>query len=198
MSLGGMIAQAAAVSRPERIATLGLISAVSTFPEEVRPVFLALADKAESDGMAAMVAPTIARSFTTDFLTQARANYVEPSDNSAMRSQVLELATVAYEAGIIATISRMVEATDPRGFAATCRAIAQTNLTPHLGSIQCPTLIMSGDSDPGISQESQDELQRALPKSTQVTISNCSHLIPVERPADFNRAVLNFLAMCNY
>ena len=113
-------------------------------------------------------------------------------------NHALDVHSDAFEANIIVAVRKMIASADPTCYAAICRTLAQTDLTPDLHAIRCPTLIVSADMDPGVDRESQRTLKNGIAKSTHITVSKCSHLIPIERAADFNTDLLNFLAMCNY
>ena len=70
----------------------------------------------------------------------------------------------------------------------------ETDLTPDLGKITCPALIISGEQDPGVSRQSQETLGAGIAESTLVVVPNSSHLVPIERATEFNVHLLNFLA----
>ena len=52
-------------------------------------------------------------------------------------------------AGQVDRVRAMLRATDPRGYAASIRAIGFVNLTPRLGAIRSPTLVIVGEQDRG-------------------------------------------------
>lgn len=198
ISMGGLIAQAAAIADPKRVALLGLISTVSAYSEEARKGLLDRARLVEIEGMAPMVGPAIERWFTEDFRARARASAPEQSEKPEYPNEVVHSASDSYEANLLAAVGKMISSTDPVCYAAACRALAKVDLTQELDEIRCPTLIMSGDKDPAVSAASQEVLRKGIAKSTQMVVPHCSHMIPVERASDFNTDLLNFLAMCNY
>jgi 3-oxoadipate enol-lactonase len=63
----------------------------------------------------------------------------------------------------------------------------------RLGAIRCPTLILTADQD-----YTPVEMKRAytalIPGAELVVIDDARHMLPVERPAAFNGALLSFLA----
>ena len=193
ISMGGMIAQAFAISHPERVSALALISTVSAYSDDARAGLRARALTVERDGIEPMVAPAIERWFTEDFRAQANAN---PLHQRA--SGNFEAEADLYEASIIAAIAKMITTADPNGYAAACRALADADLTPHLHNITCPALIMSGEQDPAINIQSLNVLKENIANNTEIVIPNCSHLIPIERASDFNNHMLNFLTGCGY
>ncbi|MFE7440308.1 alpha/beta fold hydrolase [Streptomyces chartreusis] len=64
---------------------------------------------------------------------------------------------------------------------------------PDLGSIGAPTLVLAGDDDI-ITLEHTIALYRAIPGSQPAVVPGTSHALPMEKPAEVNRIVLDFLA----
>ena len=195
ISMGGMIAQAFAIAHPERVFALGLVSTVPTFPDGAREGLRERADSVERDGMEPMVAPAITRWFTEGFRARALA---DPLPESTGTSQTLATTGSNFEARAITAISGMIRAADPMGYAAICRALADTDLTAGLETIACPALVMSGEHDPGVGSQSQETLIAGIGESIQVIVPNSSHLVPIECATEFNEHLMNFLAWCGY
>jgi len=63
----------------------------------------------------------------------------------------------------------------------------------RLGSIRAPTLIVIGNEDAQSLKNIADTLAAGIPGARKVVIPGVSHHPPVERPNDFNNAILNFL-----
>ena len=57
----------------------------------------------------------------------------------------------------------MLRATDPRGYAASIRAIGFVNLIPRLGAIRSPTLVIVGEKDPGTPPAMAEVLHEKIP-----------------------------------
>lgn len=63
----------------------------------------------------------------------------------------------------------------------------------RLGELQAPTLVIVGDLDePGV-VEAGDIMARTIPGARKVVITGTAHLPNMERPDEFNHAVLEFL-----
>jgi pimeloyl-ACP methyl ester carboxylesterase len=62
-----------------------------------------------------------------------------------------------------------------------------------LGGIKVPTLVV-GERTPQIFSRINDEVGRCIAGSKLVVISKASHPMSYDNPADFNRAVLEFMA----
>ncbi len=64
---------------------------------------------------------------------------------------------------------------------------------PLLATIACPTLVIVGEED-GITPPPMSEaMQRAIPGAELVVIPAAGHMSNMEQPAEFNRAVADFL-----
>jgi len=63
----------------------------------------------------------------------------------------------------------------------------------RLHTITAPTLVMWGDSDPPSIIEMAETIVGGIKGAQQLVFEDTAHLIPMERPERFNRAVLAFL-----
>ena len=63
----------------------------------------------------------------------------------------------------------------------------------RLSEIQIPTLVIVGDEDRARTLAAADLLQERLPDAQKRVMSGTAHLPNMERPAEFNRLVLDFL-----
>jgi 3-oxoadipate enol-lactonase len=72
-------------------------------------------------------------------------------------------------------------------------------LTPpavnRLSEIQVPTLILVGDYDSVDTIDAADKLVKEIPNARKVLFQGAAHMIPLEQPAKFNQAVLEFLKL---
>ncbi|MBI5931070.1 MAG: alpha/beta hydrolase [Chloroflexi bacterium] len=64
----------------------------------------------------------------------------------------------------------------------------------RLKEIQVPTLVMAGGYEPKDMQNIVDVLVRDIPHAKKAVIPKAGHFVSLEKPAEFNRAVLDFLA----
>jgi pimeloyl-ACP methyl ester carboxylesterase len=62
-----------------------------------------------------------------------------------------------------------------------------------LAEVRVPLTIAQGEHDEFIKREHAEYLARAIPNARLVLLPNVSHFAPLQRPAEFNRAVLDFL-----
>ena len=70
----------------------------------------------------------------------------------------------------------------------------QPNYSPQdLAAISVPTTIVQSEQDEFIKREHAEYLARSIPHAEFVTLPNVSHFALLQRPAQFNRAILAFL-----
>jgi len=70
----------------------------------------------------------------------------------------------------------------------------EPSLESRLGQISAPTLLVVGDEDVSDIQAICERLEREIPGARRVVIQNAAHVPNMERPAEFNRLVLDFLS----
>jgi 3-oxoadipate enol-lactonase len=168
LSMGGAIGQQCVLRYPTRFASLTLADTTSRYPAESRTVWDERLALVRTRGMDVIVPATMERWFTLAF-------------------RMREPATVAR-------ISQLVRATPVAGYAGCAHAVSHINLTPRLADIDCPTLVMVGDSDVGTPRPMAEEIVQAIPGSRLAIIEEAAHLSNVEQPARFNQLLRQFLA----
>jgi len=63
----------------------------------------------------------------------------------------------------------------------------------QLDKINLPTLIITAEYDLKACREVADLLEQNIPNAKKVVIANAGHIMNMEKPAEFNKAVLDFL-----
>ncbi|HSQ40301.1 MAG TPA: alpha/beta hydrolase [Anaerolineales bacterium] len=82
---------------------------------------------------------------------------------------------------------------DQRAYQNSMRALVGWSVSARIGSISCPTLIISADQD--YSPISVKEAYTAqIPGARLAVIPDSRHATPVEHPQEFNQVLQNFLA----
>jgi pimeloyl-ACP methyl ester carboxylesterase len=99
-----------------------------------------------------------------------------------------ETPVAAYFADMLVERERWADA---RSIAELFRALERPLPDGLLASIEAPTLIVTGDLDPG--HQLQFELQRRIPGAELSVIPGAGHICNIERPWDYDRLVLEFL-----
>lgn len=168
LSMGGMIGQTLALSSPELLQSLSLCDTSSRVPPEAKPVWDERISVAESQGMDALVEPTIARWFTPGFV-QSRPDVVKP-------------------------VRDMIRRTSPRGYIGCCHAIRALDLTDRLGAIALRTLIIVGAQDVGTPVAASQVMHERIKGSELVILDSASHLSNLEQPEAFTDALESFLS----
>lgn len=81
---------------------------------------------------------------------------------------------------------------DPRAYQNAMRAMIGWSVMDKLGSIRCPTLVVSADQDytPVALKEGYTKL---MPNARLVVIPDTHHATPIEQPVKFNAALTDFL-----
>jgi pimeloyl-ACP methyl ester carboxylesterase len=62
-----------------------------------------------------------------------------------------------------------------------------------LGSIQVPTLVATGELDPGSTPQMAEQLAAHIPGATVAVLAEQRHMMPVESPRLVNQLLLEFL-----
>jgi pimeloyl-ACP methyl ester carboxylesterase len=65
---------------------------------------------------------------------------------------------------------------------------------PKVRSIQARTLLIWGRDDEAVPLESGERFQKAILGSKLVVIDQCGHVPQIEKPVEFNKALMDFLA----
>jgi 3-oxoadipate enol-lactonase len=82
---------------------------------------------------------------------------------------------------------------DPEGYARCCEALAGFDVRDAIGAITAPTLAIAASEDPTTPPAVVDVVARGIPGARFEVIRYGAHLVNVERPADFNRLLEEFL-----
>jgi 3-oxoadipate enol-lactonase len=167
LSMGGMIGQTLALAQPGLFRSLALCDTSSRIPAEAKPLWDQRISTAERHGMEPLVEPTIERWFTAAFRERGGAE--------------------------LERVRRMIRSTDPRGYTGCCHAIAALDLTDRLGAIRLPTLVIVGEEDMGTPVAASRTIQAQITGAELIILKSAAHLSNMERPAEFERALLAFL-----
>jgi len=85
-------------------------------------------------------------------------------------------------------------ANSPQGVAAALRGMAQRHdFTGDLPRISVPTLVIVGQHDAISTVDEMRGVAQAIGESEFVVIPDAGHMTPVENPAAFNEAIVQFL-----
>lgn len=166
-SMGGFVAQLAALQWPERVAGLILVSTAAGLDERAREAFRERAAVAEHSG-----------------LEQERSVHVQRAFSPRFRDSTPDF---------IAAYANEIVQNDRHAFAQTFRGLAGFESRERLGEIRCATLILAGELDEAIPPPAARELNERIPGSKLVLLPGIGHTIHIEDPATFNRLVSEFV-----
>lgn len=163
LSVGGMVAQALAVKRMDLVRGLVLSG----------------------------TAPKIG----TKAGWQARAALVRAEGMAAVSDAILErwFSRRARAAGCDAPVRAMLERQDPEGYAATCEAIAGTDLITPTSGLRLPALVLAGTEDRSAPPDLLRELADLIPGSRFDLLRGAGHLPCVDSPALYAQKLTGFL-----
>lgn len=164
LSKGGMVGQWLGVRAPERIRKL-ILANTSAYMGPPSG-WQSRIEAVRTNGMAPLADASIARWFTPDF--------------------------AASSPDAVAPIRDMLLACDVQGYSGCCAAIRDMDLRPSAGLIAPPTLVIAGRQDPSTSVEDGRWLADTVKDGRLVEI-DAAHLSNVEKPNEFQAAVLAFL-----
>jgi 3-oxoadipate enol-lactonase len=167
LSMGGMLGQHFALTVPQRLDRLVLVSTTSRTPPEGGKLWDERIATARTQGMTAHVEPTLARWFTAPYRT------AHPE--------------------MMARIGGLIAATPVDGFAGWGGAICTLDVTDQLNAVRAPTLVVVGADDPGTPPALSQAIAAALPGSRLEIIPAASHQLVIEQAKTFNHLLTEFL-----
>jgi pimeloyl-ACP methyl ester carboxylesterase len=166
-SIGALIGQGLALAHPDRVASLTLLSGIAgRSPDEAARSLDRLATIRTSDP-ADVARTSVPRWFTADF-ARGRPD-------------------------LVAAEVALVSAVDPAGYAACYEVLATTDLADHLGHIEAPTLVMTGQDDAGSTPRMSELMAQRIPRSRLSIIPRMRHYIHIEGSAAVAEALTDFL-----
>lgn len=98
---------------------------------------------------------------------------------------------------IVSLVRQVMADSRPAAGATMARAFAVADLTPHLPSIDVPTLIVHGENDTRAPREVADALLAAIPNARLTVIENVGHESFLEAPERVNQVLREFLDQVN-
>jgi 3-oxoadipate enol-lactonase len=156
ISLGGLIAQHFAATRPERVDRLILIDTTPRYTDEMRAMWAERAAGARQSGSASLIDGLLKIWFTTAAIER------NDPDVQYVRS----------------TISKC----SGEGYALACEALASADLRDLSAQIKAPTLVMCGDDDIPSFLDAARLLSSRIPRATLSWVSHARHASVLEQP----------------
>jgi len=111
-----------------------------------------------------------------------------------MTPKLLGASTQRSRPDLVTHVHAMISAANPKAIAMAVNAMmGRKDMTPTLGHIKVPTLIVAGGEDTLIPLAAMQEMHGAIKGSQFQTIEAAGHLPSVERPAAFDAVLQQFL-----
>jgi pimeloyl-ACP methyl ester carboxylesterase len=165
LSMGANVALITAAIQPPLVAGLVLASAFTESTPELRSVLLGVAEEAEKViDMSEYAARRTAR-----MLPRARGTARDVFASGAQKMSKAAMVMLS-------------------------RALADWNVTPVLGVIKVPALVVVGGADPYVSVEMATRLAGQIKHSKLVVLPGAGHICSSDAVGRFNRALSQFLA----
>jgi len=180
-SMGGFIGCEVAIKFPPRVERLVLVSAAGITIEHQR-----------NDAVMGTLYRTerISKFLATWLAAHADGLSTRPRLRKALLRFVM-----AHPDGLPGPlISEQVRGTGKAGFLPALEALTNYPIRERLPEIACPSLIVWGADDRLVPRRDADTFEELIPDSRKVVFEDTGHVAMLERPARFNRLVLDFLA----
>lgn len=165
--LGGFVTLGALITDQDLFGDVVLAGAGATFPDDARPAFTMMAERATSAGMAAIVDVAVRRIFTEEYLEK------HPEEIAERRDVMLE--------------------TPPAAFATACAALGNLHLVDQVTDIRNRTLILTGSEDAATPPALGIELDGLMPNSVYEELPGIAHGPQLQDPEGFVSTVCRFL-----
>lgn len=168
-SMGGLVARAFALHCPQYLAGLVVLNSVFNRSPEQRAGVIARTSQAAEHGPDANAEAALSRWFSREYQAANPAQ--------------------------IAAIRQTLAGNDPQGYLTTYELFATQDMyrAEDLGQIQVPTLIATGELDPGSTPEMAAQLAQRIPGAQVAVLAEQRHMMPVESPRLVNQLLLQFL-----
>jgi 3-oxoadipate enol-lactonase len=164
LSMGGMIGMWLGANAPERLNRLVLCNTAAKIGTS--EVWNARIEAVRKDGVKSVASAVIERWFSAAFREKAPAK--------------------------VASTLKMLEESNPEGYAACCAAVRDFDFRKQLGRIRIPVLVIAGAHDPSTPPADGRFLAEQIPGARYAEL-DAAHLSNIEDQDRFNREVIAFL-----
>jgi 3-oxoadipate enol-lactonase len=93
----------------------------------------------------------------------------------------------------VAPYREMMLSIDPEGYARCCEALSRWDVRDELGAVRAPTLTIAGSDDPTAPPDVVELVAQSIPNARFDVLGPAGHLPNVERAAEFNQLLEEFL-----
>ncbi|CRM18061.1 MULTISPECIES: alpha/beta fold hydrolase [Pseudomonas] len=168
-SMGGLVARAFALHYPDRLKSLVVLNSVFNRSPEQRAGVIARTAQAAEHGPDANAQAALSRWFSPEYQAANPAQ--------------------------IAALRQTLAGNDPQGYLTTYELFATQDMyrADDLKGLRVPTLVATGELDPGSTPEMARQLADCIPGATVAVLAEQRHMMPVESPRLVNSLLLGFL-----
>ena len=166
--MGGMVGQQLAVRHPQLVTSIVMANATTYFSSSIRVRLEERARLALGQGMQAVADEAMQRWFSPGFVATPEG------------------------AATAARLRAKLVATDPQVYVDSCEAMLGVDFGSSNPLIACPTLVIAGDRDDGITLEAAHALCRSISGAELRTLAT-GRMSAVEQPEEFAALVQEFL-----
>ena len=166
-SLGGMIGPKYAISFPENILSVSLLSTAAFRTKDDQSKVIAIVESMKQKGIEPILNTLTHRWFTNQFIEEH------------------------YE--LVKFRLQQVLETDPEVFLEVFRIYAETEMSPWLSQINQPCLVLTGENDGGCNPRLNKLIAESLSHSELCIIDKLKHSILIEAPDLVGKRVRDFL-----
>lgn len=168
ISLGGLVAQHLAATRPALVDHLALIDTTPRYTDAMRAGWAVRAATARSHGVAAMTEQLLPVWFTD--------------------------AAIAAGGPAVHYVRDCFDRCSGEAYALACEALAAADLCAGLAQIEAPTLVVCGDDDVEPFRIAAQEMAAQVERASVLWLSPARHASVLEQPAAFVAGMERFLA----
>ncbi|AKS05176.1 MULTISPECIES: alpha/beta fold hydrolase [Pseudomonas] len=168
-SMGGLVARAFALHYPDRLKSLVVLNSVFNRSPEQRAGVIERTAQAAEHGPDANAEAALSRWFSREYQAANPAQ--------------------------IAALRQTLAGNDPQGYLTTYELFATQDMyrADDLKGLRAPTLVATGELDPGSTPEMARQLADRIPGATVAVLAEQRHMMPVESPRLVNQLLLGFL-----
>jgi 3-oxoadipate enol-lactonase len=166
LSMGGATALGLAQQHPDKVSGIVVCDSGCMSTPAARQQWEERIVVAHDKGMEALVESTMSRWFPPETLAQNPAH--------------------------LDKVRGMIRTTPVNGFIGCAAALGDHNYNAKVASVTCPVLFICGEKD-GTTPAAMQDMQKRLPGSRYVEMPGAGHISNMDRPAEFNKAMAEFL-----
>ena len=168
-SMGGMVAQAFALTYKNKLKTVTIMNAVANRTDEQRKGILARVEEVRENGPLSTIEPAIQRWFNSTFIQS--------------------------QEDVVNQVRKRLQTNNPASYLAayTLFATADAEVWPKLQNIETPAFIITAENDIGSNPEMARLMHEQIKGSDIKIIPDMKHMLPIEGASIINQELRQFI-----